>query len=172
MPTTAPLFHPSYDELLASLGLSGVKDKEIHTTVDSAVRFTRADLWRRLGLARVQELQAMDHVEQPKTESNHLRTMAEELESLLIRQRLVSMLTPVFLEGGGRGIDEFEDLPLIRQLSGYSKRQEREALQEQIDNLLEILTGEEEAGEDNGVRSFLSPSGGGAGPRTVGSSIY
>lgn len=150
---TSPLFAPTLDVLRQELRLSGLADATDGQSVfNAAILATRVDLYRLLGKARVDEIAAFAESESPSTENEILRATARVTEQHLARWHLMGSMPMLFMDGGGKGQEEWATEGAFRDISQSSIEDKRRILWQQIQENIEVLQGEE-LGEETTIKA-------------------
>ena len=144
----SPLFLLDMDALKGRLRLDGVDiDDSAQNLLDGAARSVRAKFNARLGVTRVGELVALTSVENPLTEDEILRSIAEEVEAKWIWVELTRNLPIKFFDNSGDDLEQYNVEGAFRSIDPERIQGERDRCLEEIENWLPILAGDVPLGE-------------------------
>lgn len=174
-----PVFVSSLAVMKQSLRLSGVPTgSDADVMVQSALMQVRAGFYSRLGLARVAALVAISSVANPTTNDGILRGIAEETEVMWTRCLLLDRLPLQFMDSSGAEQEILNQEGTTRSMSAEVLREQKLACKAQIEEWLDILSGDVELGDvgsgrvhtqgDQTPRMFPNGTLGGANKRLFG----
>lgn len=145
---TNPLFVTDIATLKAQLRLSGVPtDQDAHVMVQSALMQVRAGFYTRLGISRVAELVAISPNANPTTEDGILRGIAEQLEVMWVRCKLLDRMPTVFMDSSGAYQEIMNQEGIARSLPLSHIEAQKNRCAAQVEEWLAILDGTVELGE-------------------------
>lgn len=131
----APLF-TTLVEMKQSLRLSGVPNDpalfDASRILGDAILGARVEFYRRLDVARVNELVGYSHADEPTNDAQVFRACAELLEVKLVLLKLLPRLRQFLLDSTGSSEDAFQREGLLRDLSGEGLKERLLALQIEI----------------------------------------
>lgn len=146
-----PLFVADVEELQKRLRLTGVTfEKDTYAMLEEAILTVRAGFYRRLGPARVAQLVALPYVEDPTDEDGTLRAIANTTEVTWVRLHLVRRMPTLFADSSNEKFQEWNDNPYLR---GLVPQREIDRMSSEIEQNLEMLTGDESLGEESSVQA-------------------
>lgn len=141
-----PLFLASKDELKSRLRLSGAAQADALAQVDHAIEDVRMHIYdedRGLGAARVTEILTVSYVENATTSAAMVRTMARSLECAWVRLLLLRRMPMIFMDASAVTQEVWNEEPVTR-FGPSGVRQEIERLEQEIQDLLANLGGDED----------------------------
>jgi hypothetical protein len=147
MATISPLFVADADSLRASLRLTALNSAgtDAAVMVDDAIREVRTGFLRRLGVARVGVLVAIDYdptAGAPANEDEILREVANLTEILWVRKLLLTRLPTTFRDASGQARLDWNADALTRETAESDRQAELERLTATIEDNLELLAGD------------------------------
>ncbi len=149
---TDPLFVSSIAVLKQQLRLSGVPTNvDAHVMIQSALMQVRVGFYSRLGVDRVNELVALSTAANPTDEDGVLRGLAEQLEVMWTRCKLLDRFPTVFMDSSGAYQELLNQEGIARSLPLSHIQAQKEACDAQIEEWLAILSGEIALGESGEV---------------------
>ena len=131
------------DLLISRLRMSDTTDTDTLTLIDQSIAKVRTEFYRRLGLTRSLEIEALPSVENPVTEDQLIRSVAETTEFYWVMRKLVCILPQMFLETSHAIQNAFDDVPITRDSPSLQKYLDC------LDNDIEIGLGQLESPQDN-----------------------
>lgn len=150
---TAPLFVADLDTLKADLRLSGVPSGvDADAIIQSACRQVRTQFYSVLGLARVQAILLWTSSDNPTTENEILRSIAEECETLMVRVVLMDRLPNLFMDNSGGGLEFLNQEGAFRSTPRGDLEGQRKRAQTQILEWMALLSGDVALGEGADVQ--------------------
>lgn len=156
-----PTFVADTDTLKQSLRLSGIStDSDAAVMLDAAIKEVRANFIRRLGLSRVSAIVAFDVSDNPSTNNETLRAIAEVTEVKWIKSLILRTFTHMSLSGAsGNALTTYHEEAPFRFMGEFDKSKEITRLQAEIEENLQLLVGEETfTSESRGQFAILEPS--------------
>lgn len=149
----APLFVVNVATLKARLRLTGAASADAAAMIDQAIEEVRQKLYGRLGATRIAAIAAITYVENGTTDNQILRALANTVEIKWVRMFLLRTLPTLFMDTAGIRQQVFNDESAFT--TGTNIEKELARLQAEIDQALDILSGEEALTEASSVRSDL-----------------
>lgn len=150
-----PVFVPSRAALKSALRLDGVPDSDpADTLLDQAVRRARAGFYRRLTHSRVVTLQgyALSSPPNPDDKQEYLRLMAEDTEVDWVRLELTWLIPQMHQDSSGDALDAWNEVAPFRKMDAEELELLRNHLRGTIEQNLDMLRGDEEAGSETSIR--------------------
>lgn len=143
-----PLFVADEATLKARLRLSGVDaGSDAQAIIDEAVLMVRANVYARLGDTRVTELLAISFSETFTTNDGALRAIANNLEIKWVWLILMDRLPTIFMDNSGATQEVYNEEAAFRSLDPERLDSLRERCLIQIEDMLSILSGDQEIGD-------------------------
>lgn len=149
----APLFVADLTTLTTRLRLEGAKSPGAVATINAAIEKVRQNLYRRLGVTRITALLAITYVESGDTANEILRALANTVELDWVRMLLLRTLPTLFMDTAGIRQQQFNDESAFT--TGINIADELKRLQAEIDEALDLLSGEESLTDTTSVRMDL-----------------
>jgi len=169
---TAPLFVATVEELKSKLRLASIPAGQgADILFDETLLAVRTHFYRALGPARVAELAALPFNENPATEDEILRAVANTTEVKWMRMELMRVLPTLFKDSSADQHQVYHDEALFRETPGDQLSIERERLWSDIQENLELLRGDEELDEEVQGISASTPESDSTAPRP-GQSVW
>ncbi len=153
---TDPLFVADLDTLKAKLRLSGVPPQATDTLaiLDEAILRARLAFLRRLGPQRVGVLLALSFNENPLTEEEVLRALANTTETKQVYVELLRKLPNQFMDASGDANRRWNEEAPFRERGPTEMQSEVQRLLDEIEEDMEMLAGEEVLGEESQFKTF------------------
>lgn len=151
-----PLFVPSRAALKSALRLEGIPDNDpADDMLDQALRTARTSFYRRLTHSRITTLQgyALSSPPNPDSEQEYLRMMAEQTEVDWVRLELTWLIPQLHQDSSGDALDVWNELAAFRKMDVEELELLRNRLRGTIEDNLDFLRGDEEAGSEKTIRS-------------------
>lgn len=152
---TTPLFAADVATLKSKLRLSGVPSvSDADDIINEAVLTVRAGFYRELGKTTVDAIVALPFVEDPTTDDEIKRAVANTTEVKWVRAELIRSLPMMFIDGSADQTQVYHDEALFRDASTAQLNEERVRLETDIEVNLALLRGEQSIGtEGAGLRA-------------------
>lgn len=150
-----PLFVPDRAALKSALRLEGVPDNDqADDLLDQAVRRARSGFYRRLTHSRIVTLQgyALSSPPNPDQNTEYLRLMAEDTEVDWVRLELTWLIPQMHQDSSGDALDVWNEVAPFRKMDVEELEQLRSHLRGTIEQNLDMLRGDEEAGSETSFR--------------------
>lgn len=153
---TDPLFVADLVTLKAKLRLSGVPSSATDTLaiLDEAILKSRLAFHRRLGQQRVGVLLAISFNENPSSEDEILRALANTTETQQVYAELLRRLPNQFMDSSGDANRRWNEEAPFRERSNSDFHKELQRLLDDIEENMELLAGEESIGEESQFKTF------------------
>lgn len=167
---TTPLFVANLATLQAKLRLTGLPSgQDGAALLNEAILAARVKFYRALGTARVAVLAALAFDEDPATEDEVLRALANTTEVLIVRAYLYDTMPVLFLDNSANDREVWNEESAFRP--GRISQADRQRLNEMIEANLAILSGDVDLGdEQTGLKAaILEPD---TAPDRPGASIF
>jgi len=167
----APVFVADFDTLKKELRLGEVPtDKDTEDLIRQALRDTRLGFWRKLGDSRIRTIKTWTLVDDPSTNEQYLRHLANHTEIKWVKWFLTWTLPMLFSDDSGDADMHWNQDPTFRQITSKDLDKLRKELWNEILENLDLLSGDEEAGSETTiyVKTFEPEPK----PLPVGSSLY
>lgn len=157
---TTPLFIVDVATLKAKIRLSGVAAaSDADDIINEAVLTVRAGFYRELGSPRVAVIQALAFTENPVTNDQVLRAVANITEVKWVKAELLRTLPLSFMDGNADQNQVFQDEALFRDASQHQIDLERVSLESEIQLNLDLLRGDQSIASEATMRlATISPS--------------
>lgn len=149
----APLFIADMTTLKTTLRLEGAKSAGALAAIDNAVLEVRLGFYRKLDVSRVAVLVALTYSDAPTTKDGVLRALANSTEVKWVRLLLLRQFTSLFLDGSAVKQQAWNDETGFSSLSEQARRDEIKRLEDEINDALEILLGDEALGAETKVNA-------------------
>ena len=107
--------------LISRLRMTSTSDTDTLTLIDQSIAKVRTEFVRRLGLTRVVKIKALTSSENPLTEDEIIRSVAETTEFYWVMRKLVCILPQMFLETSHAIQNAFDDVPITRDSPSLQK---------------------------------------------------
>jgi len=150
-----PVFVPSRAALKRALRLDGVPDNDqADYLLDQAVRRARSGFYRRLTHPRIVTLQgySLSSPPNPDEQTEYLRLMAEDTEVDWVRLELTWLIPQMHQDSSGDALDVWNEVAPFRKMDVEELELLRTHLRSGIEDNLDMLRGDEEAGSETTVR--------------------
>ena len=137
----APLFVADEATLESKLRLSAVPASATDTQaiIDEAILYARVEFYRELGESRVAALVAITFTEEPTTEDEVLRALANLTEVMMVRCHLLIHLPNTFMDASGDVNARWNEEAPIRERSSMDLEAEIAACKNKIQENLATL---------------------------------
>lgn len=170
---TTPLFAADEKALKKRLRLSGIAKKDdITTMLQDAILVVRAGFYRALGKTRVDELVALTAADDPSTEDEHIRAIANVTEVKWVRMELMRTTPMIFADSSGSTLQVWNDEAAFREMGAGEINREVQRLDSEIKLNLEFLKGTQSAGSEATMGIItLEPEAAAASPKP-GASVF
>lgn len=150
---TAPLFVADLATLKPKLRLSGVPTtSDADDIINESILIARQKFYRELGIARVAELVALPFNENPTTEDQILRAVANSTEVLMVRCELMRIMPMMFMDGNADQNQIMQDESLFRETTSAQLEQMRLQCDLEIQQNMDLLAGDEEISSEGTIR--------------------
>lgn len=147
------LFIANMGTLEAALRLSGVPaGSDAKSIIDEGVLQARMSFVKALTQARVTTIRGYAYTDDPSTEEENLRMLANLTESMLVRLHLMRTLPVLFMDSAEKDEQAWNEEGIFRNKSPFDLEREKVALREDIQNNFDLLLGEEEAGQISTIK--------------------
>lgn len=150
-----PLFVTDRATLKRTLRLSGVPDQDAaDDLLDQALRRARAGFYRKLEQARITTLMGyiISSPPNPDVNTEYLRLLAEDTEVDWVRLELTWLLPIFFQDSSGDALDAWNEVASFRKMDAEELAELRTRLHGVIEDNLDLLSGDEEAGSEITIR--------------------
>jgi len=161
---TNPMFVADLDTLKSKLRLTGLAaDSAAEEILDEAILDARASFYRRLDRTVVTALLAIPFNENPTSEADVKRAIANLVEVKLVKIQLMRNLPVLFQDSSGTAQRVWNEEAPFREAGLSSLESEIKRLEAEIEESFQILDGEEEQGAEqnwriyDGVRETAAP---------------
>lgn len=152
---TDPRFVADLATLKEKLRLSKLPtDSAANALLDEAILSARLDFYRRLGKARVDFLLAITFTDDPSSEEEVLRALANAVEVKLVRVRLMRTLPVMFADSSGTANKAFNEEAPFREGGISSTDKEIKRIESEIEEDFQMLAAEETQGAEANWRVF------------------
>ena len=169
--TVAPTFVADFDTLKKELRLGEIPEgKDSEDIIHQAIRDVRLAFWRSLGDSRIRTIQGWSLIDDPTSTNDYLRHLANETEIKWVKYFLTYTLPVLFMDDSGDADMHYNQDPTFRQMSGRQIDNLRKDLWNEVLENLDLLTGDEEAGEEISIN--VKTFGAVPKPPPIGSSLY
>lgn len=169
--TPAPLFIADVATLQRRLRLSGVDSNDDQFAVfEDAMRAVRAGFYRELTHSRISTLKSYAQTDDPTTNAEYLRLLADVTEVLWTKAELMKRLPVKFKAASADDRHEWNDNPDFRESDERDRARELSRLLAEVQENLDLLSGQEQAGNESQVHTTIigpeskTPLGGAALP--------
>lgn len=153
--TQAPLFVPTHADLRLKLRLTGIEiGTDAEAIIDEALLAARLRFITRLTLGRVTSLLATAYTATPTTEAQYLRLLAAVTEVKIVRLELLDSLPSAFMDAAGNLQKRWNEEAPFRETGVSMLEAIRERLEAEIEEAMELLAGEDLAGEDSSIQTW------------------
>lgn len=152
---TDPLFVADLATLKSKLRLTKLPtDSAANALLDEQILATRTAFYRRLGAARVGQILAIPFVINPTTENGVKRAIANTVEVKMVRVRLMRTLPVLFQDSSGDANTAWNTEAPYREAGLSSLDREIKRLEDEIEEDMQVLDGEEEQGAEKNWRVY------------------
>jgi hypothetical protein len=130
----APLFVATEAALKSALRLSAVPATALDTeaVIDEAILRARLRFYRDLGADRTNELVALVYTDQPTTEEEVLRALANTVEVKMVKCQLLRDLPNTFMDASGDVNARWQEEAPTRERGGYDLEEELSRCENEI----------------------------------------
>jgi hypothetical protein len=130
----APLFVASEAALKSALRLSAVPASALDTEaiIDEAILRARLRFYRDLGATRTNELVALPYTDQPTTEDQVLRALANTVEVKMVKCQLLRDLPNTFMDASGDVNSRWNEEAPTRERGGFDLEEELSRCENEI----------------------------------------
>ncbi len=143
-----PLFIADMAALEAAMRLTGVPTvSDAKTIIDEGVLQARMSFVKALTQTRVNTLKGYAYTDDPSTDEENLRMIANLTESMLVRLHLMRTLPVLFMDSAEKDEQAWNEEGLFRNKSPFDLEHEKNALKADIRDNLALLIGEDEMGQ-------------------------
>lgn len=153
-----PLFLTDIEELKTELRLSKVSatnDVDVQAIIQQSIEDTVTTFMRRLGIARVVQLQAITPpVGNPTTNDEFLYVLARLTEIKLNRANLYRTLPTIFRDSDGSARKEWQNDALTRETDEEKRSAELARIEEECEQNMQLLALEEEIGSESSIQAI------------------
>jgi hypothetical protein len=150
---TAPLFIADLATLKPKLRLSGVPTtSDADDIINEAILVARQKFYRELGVSRVAALIALPFNENPTTENQILRAVANSTEVLMVRCELMRTMPMMFMDGNTQQDQIMQDEALFRDTTSAQLEQMKLQCELEIQQNLDLLIGDEDLASETTIR--------------------
>lgn len=156
---TSPLFLQDMPTLLGLLKLSQLEEEGSSLLiVEEAVRDVTVEFYRRLGHARIAEIQGIAIIDPPVTNDQYLALLARVTERKYVKCKLLAELPVLFANPGTEHSEYNEDAPYV-EASGPQLKEQIDTIKAEIEENMELLAEEEVATSEGSITvSTLGPT--------------
>lgn len=153
---TDPLFVADLDTLKLKVRMKGVPESNMEALaiLDECILQARISFYRRLGSDRVSELVALVFNENPTTDDEILRALANTVEVRLVVCCLAQALPHAFLDASGSICSTWNEEAPLRENPVAKREDYLEHCINQIEEDMQILAGSEEIGDEMNIQVF------------------
>ena len=150
-----PLFLEDMAALQAALRLTDVRpESNALSILEQALRMARVRFYQRLGTSTVQDILDTDYVEDPTTDDEMKRFVANLCEIELVRLQLLDRMPVIFMDAGGQTREMYQNEGTFRSMDPQTLADIRQRIEAQIENWLALMAGEIELGDDEAVQAY------------------
>lgn len=154
---TVPLFVADLATLKQKLRLTGVppdQGDDAEAMIEEAILAVRLYFYRNLGPAIIAALLATTFNENPTTELEVRRALANTTEVNLVRLELMCRLPWLWMDSSGEALKAWNEEAPFREKGPSTYADLKECLEHEINAAMDILAGREGLGEEMGIRAF------------------
>lgn len=152
---TNPLFVSDLATLKEKLRLAELPTvSAANPILDEVILVSRLEFLRRLGEARVGVLIALPFTENPLTEDESVRALANTTEVKLVRCELLRRLPTAFMDASGEVNKSWNEEAPVRELGAMEVESEISRCQEEIEKDMQILSGQNDIGNECEVQAW------------------
>ena len=151
-----PLFIPSRLALKSALRLLGIPENgSADDMLDQALRRVRDAFYRRLTHSRLMTLQgySLSSPPNPAVQTEYLRMLAENTEVDWVRLELTWLIPQLHQDSSGDALDVWNEVAPFRKMNSDELETLQNHLQSVIEQNLDFLRGDEEAGAEKTFRT-------------------
>lgn len=153
----APFYLASMAALQSELRLTDVPSTDdAFKILERATVAARGDIFAKLGATTANSWAAIGDTENPTSEQGVLRNMASTLEVKLVFLRLLDTLPNFFMDDSGGDQEAYNKEGLFRSRSAEEREELRAACNAEVDQLVELLLGNETLGDTTGRGSVYT----------------
>lgn len=144
-----PLFVVDLDTLKQKLRLTGiVADSDADLVFQEALLTVRRGFYDRLGLTAIATIEAITFTEDPDTDDEYRRLLANVVEVKWVRLQCLKTMPVVFMDGSGDTLEQWNKEAAFRQ--GPMPEKEWKRLEQDLEDALVLLAG----GKQNSTWGF------------------
>lgn len=152
---TNPLFVADLATLKGKIRLAELPSgSAANAILDEVILVSRLAFYRALGKERVDTLLAISFNENPTTEDEVLRALANSVEVKLVRCNLLRRLPTTFMDASGQVDKVWNEEAPVRELGVLGAEEEIARCMAEIETDMELLKGEESLGDECRVQSY------------------
>lgn len=153
---TNPLFVADLPTLKSLLRMTEVPSDSTDALaiLDEGILQARLQFYRRLGTTRVGQLLAITYDANPTTEDEVLRALANTVEVKLVLCHLLRRLPNTWMDASGDIHKRWNEEAPVRELSPTQILDRLAACQNEIEEDMQILAGEEQVGDEELIQTF------------------
>lgn len=153
---TDPLFIADLATLKTQLRLSGVPASATDTNeiINQAILHARLAFYRRLGGQRVTTLLAIGFVDNPTTDDEILRAIANQTEATLVMCYLLRHLPHAWMDASGDINKRWNDEAPFREVGTEQVAERVTACESAIEENMQLLDGSEDIGDEVSIQTF------------------
>jgi hypothetical protein len=167
----APVFVADLDTLKEELRLSGIPtDGNSEDLLQQAIRDVRLSFWRKLGDSRIRTIKNWTLVDDPSTNQQYLRHLANQTEIKWVKWYLTWTLPMLFMDDSGDIDMRWNQDPTFRKATSRDLDKLRKELWDEILENLDLLSGDEDAESETSI--YVKTFGPVPKPPPIGSSLY
>lgn len=153
---TDPLFVADLATLKALLRMTEVPSDSTDALaiLNEGILKARLKFYRRLGTARVGQLLSISFVENPTTEDEVLRALANTVEVKLVLCHLLVRLPHVWMDASGAIDKQWNEEAPVREQAPVELADRLSACQNEIEEDMQVLAGEDQIGDEDLIQTF------------------
>lgn len=153
---TNPLFVADLPTLKSLLRMTEVPSDSTDALaiLDEGILRARLQFYRRLGTTRVGQLLAITFEENPTTEDEVLRALANTVEVKLVLCHLLERLPNTWMDASGDIHKRWNEEAPVRERSPAEIIDQLSSCRDQIEEDMQILAGEEQVGDEELIQTF------------------
>ena len=154
---TNPLFVADLDTLKLRLRLSDISSKndDALAILDEGILNARIAFWSRLGEERVGELVAITYNENPGTEDEILRALANTTEVKLVWCFLLERLPHAWMDSSGDLDRRWNEEAPFRETSATDLEEKLERCRAEIAEAMDLLSGDDDLGDACRIKTLI-----------------
>lgn len=155
MGASKPLFIEDTTTLLDLLKLNQLEEEGSTLQIaEDVIRDVTVAFHRRLGKARVDVLKALTFTDPPVTDNDFLAVLARITERKWVKLKLMEELPTYFANPNNQTNVYNEEAPYLEDTTSIFKVMKK--LEAEIEENLQFLAGEESAGSETSMKTFIS----------------